>query len=190
MKFKDAFEIQTGYLRSRIKEDENSVDIIVYSKKHFDYNKTFKNLDDTLELDIIKLNKDKPYILKENDIVIDSLSHKAAIATKETENMFVSFNYFILKPKINIDLNYFVAWFNESDEIRRELDTILQGTRLKKLTLTQLNELKLNLIDLDKQKQIGKIYKYSNMKFNEAIKIRESEIDIVKNILSEVSLDE
>ena len=43
MKLEDVFTITTGYIRSRVKEDDNSIDTLVYTKEYFDSDMKYNN---------------------------------------------------------------------------------------------------------------------------------------------------
>lgn len=186
MKLKELYEIRTGYLRSRVKE--GSEQIAVYTKTHFDLDINYLINDrKPLEKDYINLDTNDYLLTKAGNIIIDSLTQKAALISKENKGMFYTFNYFILRPfKTNIDSDYFVSWLNLSDEANGQLNKLLQGTTIKKLTLSQLNEITITLPIIERQREIGKLYKESILKHNLATQIKNNEMDIIKNILTEV----
>src|SRR5690554_6214420 len=156
VKLDDIFNIQAGYLKTRIKSGINSKPIEIYSKQHFDYDHNYENGSYEFEASYIELDKDKYFTLKEGDIIVDSLSLKAAVVSKKHEGMFIAFNYFVLKPKENaqVDLDSFVAFFNLNEHVRTQLDKVLHGSVVKKLTLKQLKDIEL-ISKVINNKQIG-----------------------------------
>jgi len=187
VKIDDIFNIQTGYLKSRIKNEVNSQLTAVYSKQHFDYDLSYDDLEHEIDLSYIKLDKDKYFTLSNGDIVVDSLSLKAAVVSKINEGMFIAFNYFVLKPKVDypVDLNSFVGYFNLNENIRRQLDKVLHGSVIKKLTMTQLKEIELNE-NIIYNPQIGILYMESQKKVNYAKKIHDNELDIIRHAMEVV----
>lgn len=65
-----------------------------------------------------------------------------------------------LNPKL-IDGWYFCYKFNESSEFKQQIASVHQGTTLsvKKLTQRNIEELRISLPAIEKQKQIGDIYR-------------------------------
>lgn len=187
MKLEDVFIITTGYIRSRVKEDDNSIDTLVYTKEYFDSDMKYNSFKNKIDDDYIKLDPNKYPVTNEGDIIVDSLSQKAAVVKKEHEGMFVAFNYFILRPKIKINKDYFVSWFNLSNEVKNQLNITLQGTIIKKLTLRQLKELEITMPNKEKQLLLGSLYKESNKKLNIQQKIHLNEMDIIKKILGDIN---
>lgn len=188
MKLSDIFDISTGYLKSRIVEDDNSQSYNIYSKKHFDKDYQYSNFDDILDVENIKLNKDKIKLTETNDIIIDSLSLKASVVSDSNKEMFLAFNYFRLTPKFKeVDLDYFCAWFNLSLEALDQLERVIQGTVIKKLSMKQLNDLDITLPGISTQVKIGKLYKESFVKLNLATQIKDNENDIITKLMEETS---
>ncbi len=182
MRLEDLFIISTGYLRSRVK---GSLKVGVFTKKHFDFNMSYLENDEINEDDIIFINQEhEDRLTKEGDIIVDSLSKKACVITKETDGLFVLFNYFILRDS-KIDKDYFTAWFNLSDEANIELNKVLHGSVIQKLSLSQLRSLTITLPPGKKQELIGKLYKESNKRFNASLKIKENEEDIIRNVIGD-----
>lgn len=187
MELINIFKIETGYLKSRVKESENGLKVTVFTKRHFDSNLAYEMLPKTILEDYLTLDKDKYPMTNEGDIIVDSLSTKACLITKETSGMFIPFNYFVLRPisEININKDYFVAWFNLSKEVSLQLSRLLQGTVIKKLSLRQLEKIKIELPNLNEQNKIALIYSTSNLKYAKAKENKEVEFDIIKNLLEE-----
>lgn len=184
MKLGQIFNIRSGYLKLRYESDNSDYRVGVYSKKHFDLDERYFVDDMPFESETIGLKTELDLTVP-GEIIIDSLSQKAAIVSNESGGMFLAFNYFRLsiKDRNVIDPNYFVAWFNLSDEIKKQLSMTLQGTTLKKLTLRQVQELDITLPSLEKQVQIANIYLTMYSKYNKALEIKKTEEDILKNLL-------
>lgn len=184
MKISELFNIQTGYLKSRVSNEDLNDSYIIYTKKHFDVNQNYSNDFTNIELEEIKLDSSKVVLTKENEVIIDSLSRKSSIVSKETENMFLAFNYFRLTPKTKtVDLDYFCSWFNLSEDLELQINRIIQGTIVKKLSLKQLGELTIDLPPYDLQVRIGQLYKESLKKFNIAKEIKDNEDNIIRKIM-------
>ncbi len=184
MKLGEIFNIRSGYLKSRSEDKKSDYRVAIYSKKHFDLDEQYFDDKLPLESEFVAIKADIDLTV-EGEIIIDSLSQKAAIVSNKSSGMFLAFNYYRLsiKDRDVINPDYFVAWFNLSDDVKRQLSMTLQGAILKKLTLKQVHELEITLPNLEKQVQIANIYLTMHSKYNKALEIKNTEEDILKNLL-------
>lgn len=177
------FEIKSGHLKSRLDTDENATETVVYNKQLFECDRHYGIDYGDIEVDHILLNKEKYFTINEGDIIVDTLTSKAAIVSQHTQGMFIAFNYVLLRPKIEIDKDYFVAWFNLSDHATVQLTSMLQGTVIKKLSLKLLKEMEISLPNLNEQRMIGDLYKSSLKKLSLSKKLHLNECDMIRNIM-------
>ena len=158
MRLDKIYNISNGILKTRIEEVNDGKDIGIFTKEHFDLE--FGRTCEITEMEYVKVDPSKYIITKVGDVLIDSLTAEAIIITKQTAGLLVLFNYFVLnKIQDSIDDYYFINWFNNSTELKRQLNVSLQGSAIKKISLSQLSDLKINVDPPNLQKNIGGLYK-------------------------------
>ena len=114
---------------------------------------TQKDFDD----DLNGVNQD--YI---SGCIINLMKSKIAPCTKFTSEKCLITNFLSCTfDKDTLDQWYLCYLFNESKAVERQMNRFQQASVLsvRKLTIKSIGDLKINLIDIDKQRNIGKLYK-------------------------------
>lgn len=104
---------------------------------------------------------DNVNIVADGDIIFSLISGKATLVRGSHEGYLYTQNYVKLIPGKHIDKKYVIYLLNESDNIKKQWSSGLQGTMVLKYTIKQLKELELSkLPSFNKQEIIGNIYFY------------------------------
>lgn len=154
----DLCNFESGIIISRISEEPSDFNQMyhLYENDQFDNNPLL--MDNEPSSNRIFTEKDVP-TLRENDVVINLYRAKAMKVHNFYSNYIINANF--VKIDINttlLDKAYFLYWFNESLESKKQLIQDVQGTFMRKTTISQLKEMQIILPDLDVQRLIGGIY--------------------------------
>lgn len=100
-------------------------------------------------------------ITARGDVVINTVSNLASVV--HSRNAGKMLNQIFLRLNI-LDENVLDSWYlcyllNKSEYIRYQEAAIMDGSVIRKLTKTNLEDLEINLPPIDDQKQIGEAYK-------------------------------
>lgn len=180
IKIENLVRIESGTPQFRLKE--SSTDGQVYNF----YNQTSLNNDMTGLFDQDEEVKsiqtaDKVITFNEGDIVFSLINGKAALVSKKHQGYLQTRNYLKLITDERIDSQYLVFLLNEDPRILRQFSSSLQGTTLVKFNLSQVKELKVNIIEnLSKQRAIGEIY-FKQIKV-QALKEQSAELKGLKTL--------
>ncbi|MFD1441674.1 restriction endonuclease subunit S [Lacticaseibacillus hegangensis] len=91
--------------------------------------------------------------------VIVALIPKRVVPFEESQQpTIISTNYVIIKPSERLDAKFLAWWFNESEEARRQIDVGAQGSALTRLSMGIIEDLKITLPSIKRQRLIGEIY--------------------------------
>ncbi len=96
--------------------------------------------------------------------IINLIRSTAVPLTKEASGKCLTSNFLLCSFDTEVlDPWYFCYLINESKEVEQQISMLHQGTTLsvKKLTIKSIGELNITLLDMEKQKLIGKLYKDS-----------------------------
>lgn len=121
--------------------------------------------------------------------IINLIKSKAAPFTNMIDNKCITSNFLICLFDTSIlDPWFFCYKFNESAEIRQQIDMYNQGTTIsvKKLTIKNIGNLELMLPDINKQTLIGQIYKKSIIQKELLIRQTENLSKMMFNIISKI----
>lgn len=160
VKLSDISYIFQGRNQKRLRRKYNN-NIRLYDATNFSID---KNLSSTI---IYSGCQDKEK-LSRGDIIISSTMNKAALVSDYSDGFIYDNNYI----KIVLDIDkiyplYFIYIINEDYLLKKQIATSIQGTHYKKMTVTTLNNLIINLPDTHLQKKIGDSYKMiKNISFN------------------------
>ena len=94
--------------------------------------------------------------------IINLMKSKAAPLSQITGSKCLITNFVLCNFDTDqLDPWYFCYLFNESKEIEKQLNRFQQGTviSVRKLTIKNIGELEIKIINFEKQKVIGKLYK-------------------------------
>lgn len=109
----------------------------------------------------------------QGDVVISPITQLATIVRKHKASMLLSPNY--VKVSLNeelIDSSYFIFWFNELSQARRQISEMKQGTTVIKLSTNSLGDMIISLPDLSQQQLLGTGY-INSLKLTEQLKRRQ-----------------
>ena len=87
-------------------------------------------------------------------------SHMAAtILSDENKNKFISQVFSIMNVNRERLNPWYLCWLlNESRSLEKQINILLQGTVITRLSAQQLKQIKIELPPLDEQEKIGKLY--------------------------------
>ncbi|MDR2977079.1 MAG: hypothetical protein LBV19_07235, partial [Streptococcaceae bacterium] len=139
------FSLDIGNLLSR---DYNVVgkSCYIYTSTSFDFDRYEISNSPSLETRRVE-NSEKLIYVSEGDIVVSLISQRATVV-RIKEKMFLSPNYIKVTPKsLEIPKEYFVYWFNESYEARKQIEQGMQGSIINKLSINFLRELNFTRIE-------------------------------------------
>nr|WP_288305687.1 restriction endonuclease subunit S [uncultured Romboutsia sp.] len=105
------------------------------------------------------------YILKNNDIIIKAKSgdNTAAIINTDEENVVAASHYIVIRVKDTsiIDPEYLVMYLN-SDYVQNYFEIHREGSAIPIIKMKTLEDLQIKVIDIEKQKELAKIYRLLN----------------------------
>ncbi|MEY8537847.1 restriction endonuclease subunit S [Lactococcus muris] len=121
--------------------------------------------------------------VKAGDVVISPITQYATLVREHKVPMLLSPNHIkvSLDEKL-IDKSYFVFWFNELPESRKQISEMKQGTTVIKLPTSGLKGMAISLPNLNQQKQLGTSY-INSLKLMEQLKRKKDlQINFLKGI--------
>ncbi len=188
MELEDIAEITQGNILTRIKSTSGmefkafTMQQLSFSINASDspglYNKVIVNKERT----------DNLCLAKENDVLVGLASGKAMKVSKKEEGFLVLSNFIRIRIKDNVQLNPdFLCWiFNENKDILRYFASMTQGTaRVSIIPLPFIKCLNIDLLPLNQQMIIGRIYQLKKEKMR-IVKQKEE----VKSLIIEKKLFE
>ncbi|KRN84684.1 hypothetical protein CKN99_04060 [Carnobacterium maltaromaticum] len=153
---------ESGLLISRIENEEKGKEYFIYENDQFYNNDSFLN-----ERKSIRTSKSIQKI-SVNEIIINLYKGECTKVREEYSDYIINANFAkgsLLDEKI-IDKNYFIYWFNESEESKKQLLQDIQGSVMKKISISKLKELRITLPDIEAQTIIGNLYQ-AQMELND-----------------------
>lgn len=120
---------------------------------------------DDFEKDLHSINNTS----EKSDCIINLIRSKASPVSAETRGKCITSNFLLCSFDTNVlDPWYFCCQFNEGKSFEQQISMYHQGNTLsvKKLNIKSIGELKIQLIDIEKQKLIGNIYKQSIIQYD------------------------
>ena len=115
---------------------------------------------DDFEKDLHSINN----MSEKTNCIINLIRSKASPLSKETKGKCITSNFLLCSFDTKVlDPWYFCYQFNEGKGLEQQISMYHQGNTLsvKKLNIKSIGELKIELIDINKQRLIGDIYKQS-----------------------------
>ena len=152
MKLGSLIETKVGLNTRELKKIDN---VIYYSKKYAD--------DDLLlgyRPNIPKISTNEESVTA-GDVVVNTTTNESTIVSPVNEGRILtqaSIKIIILDPQ-QLDLWYLCYLFNDSQIIKKQLHSLIEGTVLKRITQSNIRDLDIPVLPLEEQKQIGKIYR-------------------------------
>lgn len=156
IKLNNIAEIKTGLVLNRKKADmskEQKLYYSVVSLKSFNEDAVYDNTfaDEFISNEQIK----EDYLLKQGDILLRLREPNFAVyIDKEYENLIFSSLMVRVKIQDNRFDRHFIAHYLNSNTVKKALATELSGTTIPMIKVADVNEIKIPLINLDKQKKI------------------------------------
>lgn len=176
IKLNDIAEIKTGLVLNRKKADMSKDQKLYYSVvslKSFNEDAIYDNTfaDEFISNEQIK----EDYQVKQGDILLRLREPNFAVyIDKEYENLI----YPSLMVRVKIQDSrfdpHFIAHYLNSTIVRRALSTELSGTTIPMIKVADVNEIKIPLINLDKQKKIV-----------EYLKLAHQENELLQNLIKQ-----
>ena len=96
--------------------------------------------------------------------IINLIRSKASPISTETQGKYITSNFLLCMFDQNeLDPWYFCYQFNEGKSLEQQISKDHQGTTLsvKKLNIKSIGELKIPMLETEKQRQIGRLYRQS-----------------------------
>jgi restriction endonuclease S subunit len=176
IKLSDISEIKTGLVLNRKKADMSKDKKLYYSVvslKSFNEDAIYDNTfaDEFISNEQIK----EDYQVKQGDILLRLREPNFAVyIDKEYENLI----YPSLMVRVKIQDSrfdpHFIAHYLNSTIVRRALSTELSGTTIPMINVGNVNEIKIPLIDINKQKKVV-----------EFLKLAHQENELLQNLINE-----
>jgi restriction endonuclease S subunit len=176
IKLNEIAEIKTGLVLNRKKADMSKDQKLYYSVvslKSFNEDAVYDNTfaDEFISNEQIK----EDYLVKQGDILLRLREPNFAVyIDKEYENLI----YPSLMVRVKIQDTrldpHFIAHYLNSTIVRRALSTELSGTTIPMIKVADVNEIKIPLINLDKQKKIV-----------EYLKLAHQENELLQNLINQ-----
>ena len=184
-------KLSVGISLSRVHElkNEHAPKYFIYNQSDLEYD--LSGVDTTKQANKVIRTADNVTVVRAGDVVFSLISGKAAIVTNKHEKYLLTQNYIILSTDSCLESKYLVYLLNENASIKRQFWIGMQGSRVFKYTLKQLQNLNLPLIPTnDRQKLIGEIYfKQQQLKLLREMNVkRKYELSLIQ--LEEVNDDE
>lgn len=176
IKLNDISEIKTGLVLNRKKADmskEQKLYYSVVSLKSFNEDAIYDNIfaDEFISNEQIK----EDYLVKQGDILLRLREPNFAVYIyKEYENLIYPSLMVRIKVQDSRFDPHFIAHYLNSTIVRRALSTELSGTTIPMIKVADVNEIKIPLINLDKQKKIV-----------EYLKLAHQENELLQNLINE-----
>lgn len=103
-----------------------------------------------------------PATFNEGDLALRLINPQAAVVSPATAGSILSLNFVKIVPnRTKVDEWYLCYYLNETEDIQKQIELSAQGqvSTIKRLGAKFLRELKIVLPDLEKQKELGQIYR-------------------------------
>ncbi|MGV3244888.1 restriction endonuclease subunit S [Staphylococcus sp. 11261D007BR] len=104
----------------------------------------------------------KGKIVHAGQIVMNMMTSECVIVSEAHSGSLLPYNYTLIEvDETRLDRHYLVYWFNASPSARAQFKQFMQGGSLvKKLTLSHLKQIKIQVPSLEKQRRIGQLAAY------------------------------
>lgn len=151
MKLKELVSVESGLNSREIKG--KSIELYSISDFKSDLGSNFKE----------KANRSfqkSSLVLHEGDIIMSLQEFKVALVSSKNDGKIFSQRYVKLIPKdlSKIRVSYLLFLINESVDIKRQINSLLEGSVLKLLKMKNVENIDIQLPLMEYQKRIGKYY--------------------------------
>jgi len=157
MLLEEVMTFESGTLLTRIENEPQGILYPVYENEQF-------YMDDSVTLNEIKTK----YVqtsktiqqIETNDIIINLYKGDCTKVRDEFNGYVINANFVKAIPKNKELLNpdFFLYWFNESEESKKQLLQSVQGSVMKKISIAKLKKMDISLPSKEKQEIIGYLY--------------------------------
>ncbi|MBO0439617.1 restriction endonuclease subunit S [Candidatus Enterococcus ikei] len=157
MLLEEIMKFESGTLLTRIENEPQGNLYSIYENEQF-------YMDDSVTLDEIKIKyiqtMKKIQQIETNDIIINLFKGDCTKVRDEFSGYVINANFVKVSPKNNEQLNpdFFLYWFNESEESKKQLLQSVQGSVMKKISIAKLKKMDISLPSREKQEIIGQLY--------------------------------
>ncbi|EHJ51808.1 hypothetical protein [Streptococcus macacae] len=151
--------LQAGNPQTRIKKSlEKSAPIYhFYSQEHLEAD-LYSNTDQKINNKLIR-TLDNVLLLSEGDLVYSMISGQGALVSKEHDHYLFTQNFVKIEPQESISKKYLLYLLNESRKVKKQIELNLQGSLVRKVTISVLKEVVLPpLPNFEKQELLGSLY--------------------------------
>ncbi|WP_373702639.1 MULTISPECIES: restriction endonuclease subunit S [Lactobacillales] len=160
MKLKDVIQIESGKNSSRVKDSDKNLETYTYEDmvddmgKYAAYQETIK--DDTI---VNKDSDNENVMVSSGDVVFSFVSSTAGIVSEVNQGKTLNQNFakLIFDDK-QIDPRYLCYCLNKSLDVQQQIAGFMEGITLRRIKPSHLKEIKLPIVDLTNQKNIGHSY--------------------------------
>lgn len=161
MKLGDIAEIRTGLVLTRKKA---TIQYSIQAKyrlltlKNIDESGTFNNesFDEFLSNDLLE----KHYFTEIGDVLIRlSQPNTAVFVDEQYYGLLVPSSFAIIKVNQLMCMPEYLAWYLNSDEVKKEFERSQAGTRIPTTNKNVLETLQISLVTLEKQEAIIELFK-------------------------------
>ncbi|RHW51745.1 restriction endonuclease subunit S [Lactobacillus bombicola] len=162
----------------------NSIEL----KKKYNKYETYTNED--LEFDLYQgyrtndVKTQKSPILNAGDLVINMMTNQTAIVSPHSAGKVIPQHITKLTFTNRGDNWYLCYLLNEAQSIKRQLYSTMEGTVLRRVTLTSFKQLELNLPALSKQQKMGELYRLLLIKEGLQKERQEKEKQVIISLLN------
>lgn len=184
----DVFEVRSGLVVSRKKAmDENSAK---YKYKQLNLRSVGKEgyiIEDELENMPTNEKISTDYITAVGDVIVRLTDPYTAIYIDKTNaGLVVSSNFAIIKETKDYN-SRFLAFYLNGDFAKKKLYSNMQGSIIKSINLTAIEQLELPNISNSTQEIYGKLFSAIVNKLQTIERIRELEVKLQKQLVEQVS---
>jgi restriction endonuclease S subunit len=153
------------------------------------YNKYVTYTNEDLEFDLYQgyrtdeIKRQKSPILNAGDLVINMMTNQTAIVSPHSAGKVIPQHIVKLNFMDRGDNWYLCYLLNEAQTIKRQLYNTMEGTALRRVTLTSFKQLEVKLPVLAKQQKIGELYRLLLIKEGLQKKQQEKEKQVIINLI-------
>lgn len=179
VKLNEIADITQGSILTRIKSDDG-IKFNAYTMQQLSY---YINSSDDCggfnEVSVLSNKIPNLCLSQKNDLILGLASGKAMVVEDDNKLILSNFIRIRLKDNFTCDFNFLCWMINENIELQRNMQANIQGTtRVGIISPNFIKDLEINLISLEKQKKIGRIYQLQRRK----TRIVKSKIEIENSI--------
>lgn len=185
----DIADITQGSILTRIKDAKGILFSAFTMQQLSYYNNACDSPGSYNEVIVNKERINNLCLAKENDIIVGLASGKAMKVTKQEEGYLILSNFIRIRikelDKCNPD---FLCWiFNENIDTQRYFASLNQGTaRVSIIPLSFIKCMNIELIPIDIQRKIGRIYQLQNNKIKIFLNKEKIKSGIIRKKLLEI----